>query len=186
MLTYLHIINYIKYQGVKNFTLVARPTTEYLPWKGHSRVGATNVWKGHSRVGATHVWKGHSCVGATHVWKGHSCVGATHVWKGHSGVGATHVWKGHSCVGATYVWKGHSHVGAIHVWELLTCETSHQSEILHSLIFRRISWIQLESVSHRLVKVFLCLSLTACLSGIMTRMPDCWSVRAQNSHKPFF
>ena len=25
--------------------------------------------------------------------------------------------------------------GDIHVWELLTCETSHQSEILHSLIF---------------------------------------------------
>ena len=25
--------------------------------------------------------------------------------------------------------------GGIHVWELLTCETSHQSEILHSLIF---------------------------------------------------
>ena len=27
------------------------------------------------------------------------------------------------------VWRG------ITVWELLTCETSHQSEILHSLIF---------------------------------------------------
>ena len=29
----------------------------------------------------------------------------------------------------TNVWR------AIHVWELFTCETSHQSEILHSLIF---------------------------------------------------
>ena len=29
--------------------------------------------------------------------------------------------------------------GDIHVWELLTCETSHQSEILHSLIFYGIS-----------------------------------------------
>ena len=28
--------------------------------------------------------------------------------------------------------------GDIHVWELLTCGTSHQSEILHSLIFLKV------------------------------------------------
>ena len=41
----------------------------------------------------------------------------------------THMWRGHSCVGVTHVWRGHSHVGVTHV-----CGTSHQNEILHSLI----------------------------------------------------
>ena len=35
----------------------------------------------------------------------------------------------------TKVWR------AIHVWELFTCETSHQSEILHSLIFKCFEWM---------------------------------------------
>ena len=49
-------------------------------------------------------------------------------------MGAIHMWRGHSRVGAIHVWRGHSRVGGIHVWELFTCGTSHQSEILHSLI----------------------------------------------------
>ena len=43
---------------------------------------------------------------------------------------------------------------------------------------RWISWIQLEPVKHdsRIVKAFLCLSLTAYSFSIMVSMPDWWSV----------
>ena len=43
---------------------------------------------------------------------------------------------------------------------------------------RWISWIQLESVNHdyRMVKDFLCLSLTTCSFSTMVSMPDWWSV----------
>ena len=133
-------------------------------WRGHSRVGVTHVWRGHSHVGVTHVWRGHWCVGVTHVWRGHSHVGLTHVWRGHLRVGFTHVWRGHSHVRVTHVWRGHSRVegaftcgsyshvegtftcgsysrveGPFMCWGFLTGGTSHQSEILHSLIF----WKQL-------------------------------------------
>ena len=66
----------------------------------------------------------------TYVWRGHSCVRVTHMWRGHSCVAVTHMWKGHSHVRVTHVWRGHSHVAVTHM-----CGTSHQSEILHSLIF---------------------------------------------------
>ena len=40
-----------------------------------------------------------------------------------------------TCGGGIHVWELLTCAGDIHVWELLMCETSHRSEILHSLIF---------------------------------------------------
>ena len=40
-----------------------------------------------------------------------------------------------TCGGDIHVWDLLMCGRGIHVWDLLTCGTSHQSEILHSLIF---------------------------------------------------
>ena len=143
-------------------------------WRGHSRVGVIHVWRGHSHVGAIHVWRRHSHVGTIHVWRGHSrvegtfmcggdihvwelfmCGGDIHMWELFTCGGGIHLWElfmcggdKHSCVGAIHVWRGHSRVGGIHVWELFTCGTSHQNEILHSLIFIRSDSSRDRTVSH--------------------------------------
>ena len=45
------------------------------------------------------------------------------------------MWRGNSHVeGGIHMWELLTCVGDIHMWELLMCGTSHQSEILHSLI----------------------------------------------------
>ena len=49
--------------------------------------------------------------------------------------GDIHVWDLLTCGGDIHVWDLLTCGGDIHVWELLMCGTSHQSEILHSLIF---------------------------------------------------
>ena len=46
-----------------------------------------------------------------------------------------HVWELFTCGGDIHMCELLMCGGDIHVWELLTCGTSHQSEILHSLIF---------------------------------------------------
>ena len=50
--------------------------------------------------------------------------------------GDIHVWDLLTCGGDIHMWDLLMCGGDIHVWELLTCGTSHQSEILHSLIFQ--------------------------------------------------
>ena len=50
--------------------------------------------------------------------------------------GDIYVWEAFMCGGDIYVWEAFTCGGDIYVWEAFTCETSHQSEILHSLIFR--------------------------------------------------
>ena len=86
----------------------------------------TNVWR------AIHVWELFMCGGDIHVQLPYM---VTNVWR------AIHVWELFTCGGdihvqlpytVTNVWR------VITVWELFTCETSHQSEILHSLIFSHI------------------------------------------------
>ena len=110
-------------------------------WRRHSCVGTIHVWRGHSRVEGTftcggdiHVWELFTCGGDIHVWELFTCGSYSRVEEAFTCGSYSRV-EGHSRVGAIHVWRGHSRVGGIHVWELFTCGTSHQSEILHSLIF---------------------------------------------------
>ena len=52
-----------------------------------------------------------------------------------------HMWELLTCVRDIYMWEVLMCGRNIHVWELLTCGTSHQSEILHSLIFLPLQWL---------------------------------------------
>ena len=70
-----------------------------------------------------------------HVWELLMCGGGIHMWELLTCGGGIHVWELLTCGGGIHVWELLTCGGDIHVWELLTCGTSHQSEILHSLIF---------------------------------------------------
>ena len=72
------------------------------------------------------MWELLTCGGDIHKWELLSCGGDIHKWEllgcgGDTRVGVTHVWMEHSDVGVTHM-----------------CGTSHQSEILHSLIFNEV------------------------------------------------
>ena len=57
------------------------------------------------------------------------------MWEAFTCGGDIYVWEAFPCGGDIYVWEAFTCGGDIYVWEAFTCETSHQSEILHSLIF---------------------------------------------------
>ena len=81
------------------------------------------------------MWELLTCGGDIHVWELLTCGGDIHVWELLMCGGDIHMWELLTCGGDIHVWELLTCGGDIHVWELLTCGTSHQSEILHSLIF---------------------------------------------------
>ena len=68
--------------------------------------------------------------------------------------GGIHVWELFTCGGDIHVWELFTCGGDIHVWELFTCGTSHQTEILHSLIFY--SLIRLYGIQVRGTALLIC------------------------------
>ena len=103
----------------------------------YTHVGLTLVWRGHSRVGVTHVWWGTFTCGS------YSRVEGTFMCGSYSRVVGTFTCGSYSCVVGTFTCGSYSRVeGAFMCWGFLTCGTSHQSEILHSLIFKSIHNLQ--------------------------------------------
>ena len=92
-----------------------------------SRVAFPQWWRD------IHVWDLLTCGGDIHMWDLLTCGGDIHVWLTCT-VMPSHVafpqwWRD------IHGWDLLTCGRGIHVWDLLTCGTSHQSEILHSLIF---------------------------------------------------
>ena len=81
------------------------------------------------------MWELFTCGGDIHMCELLMCGGDIHVWELLTCGGDIHMWELLICGGNIHVWELLTCGGDIHVWELLTCGTSHQSEILHSLIF---------------------------------------------------
>ena len=92
---------------------------------------AITVWRGHYRVESHYRVEGTlPCGGDITLWR------AITVWRGHYHVESHYRVEGTLPCGDIPVWRGHYHVESHYRVEgAFTCGTSHQSEILHSLIF---------------------------------------------------
>ena len=81
-------------------------------------------WRGAVRIHVSHVQLTYTVINV-------QCDGGIHMWELLMCGRDIHLWELLKCGRGT------------HVWELLTCKTSHQSEILHSLIFWYVNHMRL-------------------------------------------
>ena len=104
--------------------------------QGHSHVEGAFTCGSYSRVEGTFTCGSYSRVVGTFTCGSYSHVVGTFTCGSYSCVVGTFTCGSYSCVVGTFTCGSYSRVeGAFMCWGFLTCGTSHQSEILHSLIF---------------------------------------------------
>ena len=166
----------------------------------HTWVSPTREFSLHTWVSPTcecpltHVSKSHTWMPPPHVIKSHTWMSPAHMSNSHMWMSPPHMSNSHTWMPPprpTSECPHHHMLITVYgscTW--LTCMRTAPHHLPKKVTQKQlvnhigssdeppISWIQLESVKHdcRIVKVFLCLPLTACSLSTMVSKPDCWSV----------